>query len=89
MSEMYTPTTEQVRLKFAYEPRPANGTSPTLMADFDLWLDQERAVARREGMADGWDEGYRSGQSDHCDAYDCEVAGYNPHWNGEDRHVDQ
>ena len=26
-------------------------------AEFDAWLDRERAAARREGQAEAWDEG--------------------------------
>ena len=65
MSE-YTPTTADIRhgyivTSMRYTPE----TDDHLLAkrrrevadEFDRWLDQERADARREGQADAWDAG--------------------------------
>ena len=75
MSE-YTPTTADMRhgyivTSMRYTPE----TDDHLLAkrrrevadEFDRWLDQERADARREGQADAWDEGYRAGADDMSD----------------------
>lgn len=56
MSE-YTPTTGQVRQFWASEgthvPAAKSEDYVVSAAEFDRWLDRERAIARREGQAEG------------------------------------
>ena len=72
MSE-YTPTTADIRhgyivTSMRYTPE----TDDHLLAkrrrevadEFDRWLDQVKADARREGQADAWGEGYGAGAQD-------------------------
>lgn len=60
MSEPYTPTTEQVREFWASDgkhlPAAKSYERRASIAEFDRWLDQVKADARREGLAEGWDE---------------------------------
>ena len=55
----YTPDEFNVRMEWV-----TNGIGPDddLNAEFDRWLEQERARARREGQAEAWDEGYDAGE---------------------------
>ena len=56
MSE-YTPTTDDVKLRYRFlEANPVESN-----AEFARWLDRVRAVARREGQAEAWDEGFEVG----------------------------
>ena len=53
MSE-YVPTTEEVLTGWMLSGPPASTVVRAL--DFGRWLDQVKADARREGLAEGWDE---------------------------------
>lgn len=72
MSEPYTPTTDEIRavwrewngyggLTYRTTPEPSRRE---MQQEFDTWLDQVKAVARREGQAEAWDAGYASGAVD-------------------------
>lgn len=55
--------------------------------EFDRWLDQVLAEARREGQAEAWDEcatesGYRGWMHDYAVT---EMQERNPYWNGADQ----
>ena len=59
MSESFQIRTDQVRDGFL----AAYDTYRDLAAGwFDAWLDRERAVARREGQAEAWEEGRKAGR---------------------------
>lgn len=91
----YTPTTDEVRaiwrewngyggLIDRTVPEPT--TRAGMVAEFDRWLDQERAAARREGQTEAWDEGYSVGYSDNDPwgpTYPATAP--NPYRNGADR----
>ena len=52
MSEdSYVPTTDEVRLKYE-----SASLGQSASAEFDRWLAGVKADARREGLAEGWDE---------------------------------
>ena len=99
MSE-YTPTTDEVRAVWREwngygglidRTCPEPTTRAGMVAEFDAWLDRERAVARREGQAEAWADAIG-------EAYDCgwihdygrdEMIDRNPYRHEGDRHVDQ
>lgn len=69
MSE-YTPTTDEVRAVWREwsgygglidRTCPEPTTRAGMVAEFDRWLDRERADARREGQAEGWAEAHADG----------------------------
>lgn len=64
MSE-YVPTTDEVRECWVMAEPSSDGYASAglqvpdeagMYAEFDAWLDQVRADARREGQAEAWDE---------------------------------
>lgn len=58
------------------------GPEDNLKSEFDRWLDQVRAAARREGQAEAFNEGLAIGICAQCYVP-------NPYETEEDRHVDR
>ena len=98
MSEQWTPKADDFRQVWAafngyggLVTRPHSVSMDEGYAEFERWLEQERAVARREGQAEAWADAIG-------EAYDCgwihdygrdEMIDRNPFEPEEDRHVDQ
>lgn len=59
---MSEPDTNVMRATYATAATYRQSPDPERAAKFDAWLDQVRADARREGLADGWDEGEQDGR---------------------------
>ena len=57
MSE-YVPTTEEVRDGWMTSGPPSSTVVRAL--EFERWLEQVRAAARREGQAEAFDEGWKA-----------------------------
>lgn len=82
MSEQpYTPDEFNVRMAWV---TTGIGPEGDLNAEFDRWLDRERAVARREGQAEAWETGAQAQAATYGMDKD---TGPNPYLEG--RHVDQ
>lgn len=69
MSEPYTPTTDDFRQVWAafngyggLVARPHSASMDEGYAEFDRWLEQVKAEARREYLAAGWAEGEEDGR---------------------------
>ena len=76
MVNEYTPDEFNVRMAWV---TTGIGPEDNLNAEFDRWLDQVKAEARREGQADAWDEGAQAQAA----AYGMDRdTGPNPYRNG-------
>lgn len=91
--QQYTPDEFNVRMAWV---TTGIGPEDDLNTEFDRWLEQERARARREGQAEAFDEGWkaraeREPRVMNIRSYSAPPPphGLNPYRNGEDRHVDQ
>lgn len=61
----YTPNTETVREQYTREQPPHVGTVSSKCAEFDRWLDRERAAARREGQVEALRAAANTDDPDH------------------------
>lgn len=91
MSEQWTPKADDFRQVWAafngyggLVDRPSSVSMDEGYAEFDRWLEQERAAARREGQADAWDEAHADGCEYVVDRA-CREFHPNPYRNGVDR----
>lgn len=89
----HTPTTADVREQYTREEPPRIGTVSEKADEFDRWLGQVKAEARREGQVEAWDEGYRAGSEDMSDLragrLTFQTITSNHYREPGDRHVDQ
>ena len=94
MSNPFRPGADSVRLAYvdrqgflAQFARTGRKEDAAYEAEFDLWLAKVKADARREGLADGWDEGHDAATDEAPDGVwpDAWIDTPNPYRNGAGR----